>query len=220
MASSWTKPKIFSYEAETAYYSQHWPTEAKPYRHLKPYLRGWLDPERMFSDKQILDVGAGECTYTRLIAECFKPRSIIACELFRQRLLPAFREARSERWKPVVVNCFSLPFRDQSFDVVFASLFLCEMPNLGDVLHEFHRLLKPGGAFVGFEPNPFHPVILYRYALKPRSKNQYLFWPKKVLPIFASVGFATRAKYFYGPIPWLRHRLLGTCVGLVATKAI
>jgi ubiquinone/menaquinone biosynthesis C-methylase UbiE len=218
MVGSATGLKTFSYEAEAQYYGQHWPTEAKPYRHLEPYLRGWLDPEGIFTGKQVLDVGAGECTYTRLIAENFKPHNIIACELFRQRLMPAFRQGRSARWKPVVGNCFALPFRDQTFDVVFASLFLCEMPNLRDVLVEFQRLLKPGGVFVGFEPNPFHPVILYRYALKPRSANHYLFWPNKVLPIFASAGFVTRTSYFYGPIPWLRNRFFGTCIGLVARK--
>ena len=218
MISAATDERRFSYEAEAAYYSKHWPTEAKPYLHLEPYLRGWLNPEDIFTGKQVLDVGAGECTYTRLIAERFKPERIVACELFRERLMPAFHAGRSPRWNPVVGNCFMLPFRDRSFDVVFASLFLCEMPNLEDVLAEFARLLKPGGVFVGFEPNPFHPVIQYRYWFKPRSSNHYLFWPRKVLPAFASVGLQTRTEYFYGPIPWMRSRFLGTCIGLVARK--
>lgn len=208
----------FSFNAEFDYYSQRWPTQAKPYLHLEPYLNTWIDPLTVFSGKQILDVGAGECTYTRLIADRFKPKRIVACELFRERLMPAFRAGRSEQWKAVVGNCFAIPFRDHSFDVVFASLFLCEMPNLKDVLTEFRRLLKPGGIFVGFEPNPFHPVVLYRYLVKPRSDNHYLFWPRKVLPVFTSVGFQTRTQYFYGPKPNFRNRFLGTCIGMIATK--
>jgi ubiquinone/menaquinone biosynthesis C-methylase UbiE len=210
--------KTFSYEAEQQYYSKRWPTQALPYLHLEPYLRGWLDPEIIFSGKHILDVGAGECTYTRLIADRFKPERIVACELFRERLMPAFREVKCPHFKAVVGNCFSLPFQERSFDVVFASLMLCEMPNLKDVLGEFVRLLKPGGIFVGFEPNPFHPVILYRYFMKPRSTNHYLFWPKKILPIFKSAGLITQTKYFYARMPWVQSRFLGTCIGMIARK--
>ena len=80
----------FSYEAEKKYYSQGWPKEAQPYLHLERYLRCWMDPSEIFAGKRVLDVGAGEMTYTRLIADRFEPKQIVACELFRERMLPAF----------------------------------------------------------------------------------------------------------------------------------
>ena len=39
------------------YYSQHWPEGAKPYLHLERYLRCWLDPDKIFRGKLVLDVG-------------------------------------------------------------------------------------------------------------------------------------------------------------------
>lgn len=213
-----TGTRPYSYDAEKQYYSRQWPTHAKPYLYLEDHLRSWLDPERVFRGKRILDVGAGECTYTRVIADRFEPERIVACELFSERMLPAFRDNRNPKWEAVSGDCFRLPFHNGSFDVVFASLFLSQLPNLSDAVSEFRRLLAPGGAFVGFEPNPFHLVILYRYLTKPHSANQYLFWPHKVCPIFESHGFAPKTQYFYARMPWIRNRLLGTCIGLFAQK--
>ena len=208
----------YSYEDERRYYSRRWPTDAKPYLHLDAHLRCWLDAERVFRGKRVLDVGAGECTYTRLIADRFEPQRIVACELFAERMQPAFRENSNPRWGAVSGDCFRLPFRNGSFDVVFASLFLSQLPNLSDAIREFRRLLAPEGIFVGFEPNPFHPVILYRYLTKPHSANQYLFWPHKVCPVFKANGFAPRTQFFYAKMPWIRNRLLGPCIGVLARK--
>ena len=208
----------FSYDAEKQYYSRQWPEQAKPYLHLERYLRCWLDPEHVFRGKRVLDIGAGELTYTRLIADRFGPQDIVACELFHERMLPAFRENRNPSLKAVTGNCFCLPFRSGSFDVAVASLVLSQLPNLKDALGEIRRVLKPGGLFVGWEPNPFNPVILYRYLATPRSPNQSIFWPHKVLPIFESVGLSATTQFFYAKIPWTRNRFLGTCIGMVGRK--
>ena len=209
-------PKCFSYELEKRYYSQRWPVEAAPYEHLDPYLRCWLDPEAVFGGKRVLDIGAGECTYTRLIADRFVPGVIVACELFRERMLPAFRANQNPSLKAVAGDCFHLPFRSRSFDVVFASGVLSQLPNLKDAVFEIARVLKPGGLFAGWDPNPFNPVILYRYLATPRSANQFIFWPHKIRPVFESVGFTGTTRFFYAKLPWTRSRFLGTCVGILA----
>jgi len=208
--------KEFSYEGEKRYYSQHWPEGAKPYLHLERYLRCWLDPDKIFRGKLVLDVGAGELTYTRLIADLFEPKQIVACELFRERMRPAFLENRNSRLKAVTGSCFQFPFRSDLFDVVFASGVLSQLPDLRDALEEIGRVLKPGGVFVSWDPNPFNPVILYRYLATPRSPNQFIFWPHKVLPLFKSSGLSASTKFFYARLPWTRNRFLGTCIGIVA----
>src|SRR5215470_1229553 len=120
--------RAFSYELEKLYYSQKWPEEAKPYLHLESYLRCWLDRDKVFVGKRVLDVGAGECTYTRLIADRFDPEEVVACELFRERMLPAVRVNRNPKLRFVSGNCFQLPFRGGSFDVVFGSFILHQIP--------------------------------------------------------------------------------------------
>jgi SAM-dependent methyltransferase len=214
--SAESNSKAFSYDGEKRYYSQHWPDIAKPYLHLERYLRCWLDPEKIFHGKRVLDIGAGELTYTRLIADCFHPKDIVACELFCQRMLPAHRENTNRTLKAVCGNCYRLPFRDASFDVAVASLVLSQLPELQNVIREISRVLKPGGVFIGWEPNPYNPIILYRYLATPRSPNQFMFWPKKFLPLFEAEGLSTSATFFYARLPWTRNRFLGTCIGIIA----
>src|SRR5215467_1392290 len=107
-----SEPLSFSFEAEKQYYSQRWPQEAKPYLHLERNVRCWLNPAHVFEGKRILDIGAGECTYTRLIADRFRPKEIVACELFRERMLPAWQENQNPILKAVAGDCYDLPFRN------------------------------------------------------------------------------------------------------------
>ena len=208
----------YSYQAARKFYRPIWPEEAKPYLHLEPYVRCWFDPETMFSGKRVLELGAGECTYTRLIADRFRPRMIVGHELFVERMLPAVRENRNPALCPVAGDCFSLPFRTGSFDVVLASLVLSELPALHLVFSEAARVMASGGLFLSWDPNPYNPVVLYRYFFKGRSANQYLFWPHRVKPAFEAAGFDVETRFFYAKLPWVRSRFLGTCVGLLARK--
>lgn len=210
---------MFSHDLEKVYYSRKWPEEAKPYLHLEPYLRCWLDPEAVFQGKRVLDIGAGECTYTRLIAERFGPKEIVACELFRERMLPAARANRSSNLKFIAGDAFLLPFHDGCFDVVWGSGVLSQIPNLQDALFEIRRVLEGGGLYAGWEPNPFNAAIAYRYLFKPHSSNQYLFWPWWIRSQLKKTGFDVKIRYFYAKLPRMRNRFMGTCMGIVAHLA-
>ena len=105
--------KPYSYEREQDYYSRDWPKQAQPYQHLDEYLKCWMDPHEIFGGKTVLDIGAGECTYARLIADRFAPRQVVACELFHQRMLPAARANLIPNLKFVVGDAFRLPFADR-----------------------------------------------------------------------------------------------------------
>lgn len=208
--------KTFSYESERTYYSQQWPTEARPYDNLEPYFRCWLQPEEVFGEKRVLDIGAGECTYTRLIADKFKPTEIVACELFQERMLPAAMNNTNSNLKFIAGHALCLPFRSGSFDVIWGSGVLSQIPNLPHVLSEIQRVLKKKGLYTGWEPNPFNAVIAYRYFFKSHSPNHYLFWPWRIRPAFERAGFEVRFQYYYAKFPWLRNRFFGTCLGILA----
>ena len=211
------KDATFSKELEESYYSKNWPEEAVGYSHLEPYLRCWVDPEAVFKGKTVLDIGAGECTYTRLIADRFGPNRVIACELFRQRMLPASRMNSFSNLHFVAGDCFRLPVRDESCDVVWGSLVLHQLPDLEHAIAEIRRVLKPHGLYLGFEPNPFNLGIVYRFFFKYHSPNQYLLTPGD-LGMFRAAGFDLETSFFYAKFPRLRSRFLGTCIGIRATK--
>lgn len=209
-------PQTFSAARERDYYARHWPRAVKPYRHLARYLRGWLDPDRVFRGRCVLDVGAGECTYTRLIAERFSPRVVVACDLFRERMAPAAQAPHPAGLHFTTGNGLQLPFRNGAFDVVFGSFVLHQLPDLRDAVQEIHRVLRPGGCYIGIEPSPYHPLHVARYLFGPHSPNQYLLGPRH-LAAFTDAGCSLTIRYFYAKRPWLRGRLFGTCMGITAT---
>lgn len=209
------RQNVFSHQLEKAYYSRRWPDEALPYLHLESYLRCWLDAEAIFGGKRVLDIGAGECTYSRLIAERFGVKKIVACELFRERMLPAVHANQSPDLNFVAGDAFKLPFESDSFNVIFGTFILHQLPDLEQVICEIRRVCSRGGCYVGIEPNPYHPVHLYRYVRGVHSPNQYLLGPRH-LAAFEEAGFGVRIRYFYAKLPLIRNRLLGTCMGIMA----
>lgn len=209
--------RAFSYELERRYYSRDWPKAARPFRHLEPYLRHWMAPERFFNGKRVLDVGAGECVYTRLIAERFSPRQIVACDLFLERLRMAARVNRNCRLSFAVGDLHRLPFQTGSLDVVWGTLILHQIPNLPEAVSEIGRVLTGQGCYVGIEPNPHHPVHLCRHLFGRHSPNQYLL-SEKHLAVFRDAGFNLSVHYFYARLPWARGRFLGTCMGILAER--
>ena len=208
--------KGYSKTLEKEYYSRNWPVVALPYLHLEPYLRCWMDPV-VFKGKTILTIGAGECIYSRLISERFAPKKVIASELFRERMLPAVRENSSPALSFVAADCYRLPLRSASCDVVWGSLILHHLPERPGVVSEIYRVLKPQGLYLGFEPNLFNPVILYRFLFGPHSPNQHSLMPGH-LDVFRQHGFNLRTTFFYAKFPALRSRILTTCFGIQAWK--
>lgn len=210
----------YSTSAEQAYYSQSWPTKALPYLHLERYISTWLpEAQRLLSGKSVLDIGAGEATYTRMLAEVFAPGLVVACELFPQRILPAKRDSRAANLSFVAGSCFGLPFANHTFDVVFGSLVLSQLPELGRVVGEIDRVLRPGGYYIGIEPNPRNAIVVYRFLRGRHSKNQYLL-KESHLSVFRTRGYQLDVRYFFARFPSIRDRWRSMCMGIVAAKGL
>jgi SAM-dependent methyltransferase len=56
----------------------------------------------------------------------------------------------------------TLPFEDESFDLVLSALALCHVPDLSPVMAEFARVLRPGGRVVISDFHPFCLLIGWR----------------------------------------------------------
>ena len=65
----------------------------------------------------------------------------------------------------------ALPFDDESFDLVISALALCHVPELGPVMGEFARVLRPGGRVVISDFHPFCLLIGWRTAFdRPEAR--------------------------------------------------
>ncbi len=201
---------------EKSYYSGNWPERILPYEHLEPYLSVWMKPHETFAGKRVLDVGAGECTYTRLIADRFGPSEVIACDIFRERMLPVVQSNHNPRMKFVEGDCYALPFAPRSFDVVFGSFILHHLQNLDKAASEIARVLVPGGTYVGIEPSPYNPLHLLRFVSGNRSPNEYLLTQRRVRDVLAAKGMSVSVRYFYPKLPGVHLPFLSSCMGILA----
>lgn len=62
-------------------------------------------------------------------------------------------------------DAFSLPFRDESFDVVFHQGLLEHFRNPGDLVDENLRVLRPGGYVLVDVPQRYHYYTLIKHAM-------------------------------------------------------
>jgi ubiquinone/menaquinone biosynthesis C-methylase UbiE len=126
------------------------------------------DPSRVLElkgDEEVLDVGCGLGKMTVGVAKRLKTGKVIGIDIWDKTEIPgnsperAYANAKiegvSDRVKFRTGNVLSIPFPDNSFDVVTSSSVINNLHNdLGKLkaLEEILRVLRPGGRFLMLEP--------------------------------------------------------------------
>lgn len=96
--------------------------------------------------KLILDLGSGTGYCTKILEQRYKKAKVVALDLAEGMLL---RSKSDKRWfdrkRYVCGDAESLPFNDNTMDLIFSNLMLhwCNHPE--KAIAEIHRILKPGG---------------------------------------------------------------------------
>lgn len=99
----------------------------------------------------------------------------------------------------------NLPFESESLDGVLLSGLVHHFPDPHRVAAEVHRVLKPGGRFVAFDPNRMNPFMwLYRDHASPfyspvgvtENERPILAW--RVAAVFRDAGFRVQTDYLAG----------------------
>jgi SAM-dependent methyltransferase len=98
---------------------------------------------------RVLDAGCGRSLFTEIRPDW--PFRIVACDVDLDLLASRRSEFPQVRW--LVSGAEVLPFRDGSFDALFAGELLEHLPHPRFALREFRRTLKPGGTLVLTTPN-------------------------------------------------------------------
>jgi len=95
--------------------------------------------------------------------------------------------------KVAVQEPFALPFRDHTFDVVFAFCVYHHVDRADHVRHlrELARVARPGGRVFVFEHNPFNPVtqVVFRRASVDRGCRMVA--PASLRRTFADAGLSS-----------------------------
>ena len=118
-----------------------------------------------FKPKKILDVGCTIGHNTLPLAQEFTEAEVHAVDVAAPGLRYAHARAQS-LGVPVHFsqqNGENLDFEDNSFDLVFSSMFLHELPleSIKNFLKEAHRVLRPGGLMLNMELPPNNNMHAY-----------------------------------------------------------
>ncbi len=205
----------FDYQAEREYYDNPI-TQVHAYAWMDADLRTWVpDYPDIFKGKRILDIGAGEVLQGILICERYQPTSYVAIELILHRMLGACtRMDASGRLQLTCGDCYHLPFQEHQFDIVLGNGVLHHLPNLPDVAAQIARMLKPGGIYLGREPNFLNPGVKWRVLGGHRSLNEHVISAADVEQAFAQFQCNVRINYFWRRFPWLHHPWLSTSIAI------
>jgi SAM-dependent methyltransferase len=97
-----------------------------------------------------LEVGAGTGYFSLNLLRAGVVRDATCTDISpgMVRTLSANAERLGLEVRALRADAESLPFRDQSFDLVLGHAVLHHLPDLERAFSEFHRVLKPGGAIV------------------------------------------------------------------------
>jgi SAM-dependent methyltransferase len=158
----------------------------------------WHLPIAQHGRVRVLDVGCGSGSMARLIAHSFPEARVIGVDVREQYLDFAKERARQEGLRNVAfqaADVFALPFRDASFDLVWAKYLLQWLSDPKSALSEMKRVTKPGGFvvscdYVGFLVDHF-PIAADLERSIREALSSFVDWNigRKVAPLMMELGF-------------------------------
>lgn len=147
---------------------------------------------------RLLDYGCGEGKHLRLIRTFAPDASLVGVDIRPVRTAAEFEFHRLQPAQP-------LPFADDSFDVVVSCDVLEHVASIEFALDDVRRVLRPGGAFIGFVPleGAFSPHFFFRIFnpnLYKETKDHVRSLTKLEIKRLLALRFRTRRfEYSYHP---------------------
>jgi SAM-dependent methyltransferase len=142
--------------------------------------------------KRVLDVG---CRWGSLTRAYLEDNSLVGVDVDRDALAEAAKLGIETHWADAEEP---LPFEDASFDTVVAGELIEHLRNPHALAAEIHRILRPGGTFVGSVPNFFRLrnrlAMLFGRPLDHDPTHLHVFAPRDVHRLLA--GFEDAELHF------------------------
>jgi ubiquinone/menaquinone biosynthesis C-methylase UbiE len=107
---------------------------------------------RFRGDERLLDVGCGDGGVTRLLRE--RVGEVVAIDVE-----PSDYWENEDGLAFSVANAEELPFPDDEFDLIHSKDSLHHMGDPDRAIHEYRRVLKPGGTVLIVEANRYNPIF-------------------------------------------------------------
>ena len=165
--------------------------------------------------RRVLDLG---CRYGALTRAYLAGNDVVGVDVDRDALAEAAKLGIETHWANVDDP---LPFPDESFDAVVAGELLEHVRDPRGLVEEAHRVLRPGGTFVGSVPNAFRLKNRLRFlgGRKPEDDPTHLhmFSPDDVRALLRSFE-DPRLHFIAGRFVRLHPRLFANDIVFVGLK--
>ena len=165
----------------------------------------------------MLDVGCGEGRHIFGIMQNYPEMKCIGLDMDDDSLVKAeegyefFESISNAGAKFLKGSAYSLPFQNNSLDLIVCSEVLEHLHQYNDAVKEIHRVLKPGGKFYASVPASWPEKICW--ALSKDYQNQpgghlRIFNQSKLVSEISEAGFkflsSDRFHSIHAPYWWLR----------------
>ena len=138
--------------------------------------------------ESILELGCAEAQWSRHISAATKNKNPICAATFDKASYDAIVDnGVPENIEPLLLADFPGPLEGRRFDYIIG-WHLLKAESCGVFLSQVKELLKPGGQFLFFEPNPWNP---YRILRRLFSKILFRSKGKPALPSFNRIELLT-----------------------------
>ncbi|RJQ36777.1 class I SAM-dependent methyltransferase [Candidatus Parcubacteria bacterium] len=161
-------------------------------------LARWF-PNLGSGDAAILDFGASDGHMAGIAHARFGRARVVGVDPSARSIEYAKRHHPEIEF--FVTDGAQLPFNDATFDLAYAVGVFHHIPfDAHDVAYrEIIRTLKPGGAFVLFEMNPWNPVTRLVFARSAVDKHATMFSSRRAANRLRSYGTVDIRYYAYFP---------------------
>jgi len=116
---------------------------------------------RCVKDKKVLDIGCGTGRGIKHLYD-FKAKEVCGVDVSEKMIAIAQKKFKTTKF--VLADSESLPFEDESFDVVTALYLIVHIGDLRKTFDEAFRVLKKGGVFILSNINQRKPPKLKIYS--------------------------------------------------------
>ena len=155
-------------------------------RSLYPFMLKKLSD---ISFQSALDLGCGTGEMLKLILQKNEHKDLYGIDLSEEMLAVA-KSKLPNRVRLFLGDSESLPFPDNSFDVVYCNDSFHHYPAPQNVLMEVHRVLKPGGTFlIGDCWQPSLGRVIMNYYMRHSKEGDVKIYSKSELVSMLSTYF-------------------------------
>lgn len=148
--------------------------------------------------KRVLDLGCGDGTSAKYIDEICEVESYTGIDVSEQSIAEATKQS-IDGFTFLAYDGETIPFEDNSFDVVFIACVLhhIDPAQRVNILRECRRVLSDDGKIIIFEHNPRNPLTLKTVKDCPFDEGVVLVRNRKLKQMLIKAGFENNIKTNY-----------------------